>query len=295
MDTEQKLTIILTEFIKTTAIFLPDDIKQALEKMSFKEDGERAKAMYGCIEENIKRAAFTRRPICQDTGVPQFFIRIGTQCKFKDIIEKSIISAVKSATVSVPLRPNAIEYFSDKNTGNNCGSNTPYISYELIPYSDELEIEFYMSGGGSSLPGRAKVLMPLEGYKGIADFVLDTIVDYGINACPPLIVGVGLSCCAPTAALLSKKALLRDIGRPNENQKAAEMEENLKTALNNIGIGPMGLKGKESVLSVNIEYATHHPATLAVGVSVGCWATRKGRIVIKDDLSYKITSHKGAI
>lgn len=292
MEKKLELQKILIDFISKIAINLPDDVLECLNNLRKNETNERALKIYECMFENITKAENSNRPLCQDTGILQFFIKIGTKNPFIDILEDTIINSVMEATKIIPLRPNAIEYFEDKNTGNNCGSNTPLIEYELVKNSDILEIELYLAGGGCSLPGRAKVLLPLEGYKGIIDYVIDTVIDLGINACPPLVVGVGLSSCAPTAAKLSKKALLRPIGVSSKNEKAKKLEIQLKNALNSVGIGPMGLKGSESVLDVHIENATHHPATLGVGISVGCWATRRGKIIINNDLTFDIVSHK---
>ncbi|MFA6866782.1 MAG: L(+)-tartrate dehydratase subunit alpha [Clostridia bacterium] len=292
MDYTKKLEEVMTNFISTVAINLPQDVLSCLEDMKQNETNVRANKLYDCMFDNIDKASISKRPLCQDTGILQFFIKVGTHNKYIDILENTIKNSVVAATKATPLRPNAIEFFEDKNTGNNCGSNTPLIEYELVPNSDILEIQLYLAGGGCSLPGRAKVLYPLEGYKGIVDYVMDTVIDLGVNACPPLIVGVGLSCCAPTAGMLSKKALLRNVGIRNENKKAALLETQLINGLNEVGIGPMGLMGDKSVLDVHIEYATHHPATLAVGVSVGCWATRRGKIIINNDLSYNIVSHR---
>jgi L(+)-tartrate dehydratase alpha subunit len=138
------------------------------------------------------------------------------------------------------------------------------------------------------------VLMPSAGYEGIVRYVFDTIVDWGINACPPLVVGVGIGTDAPTSAKLSKKAMLRPVGSANAHPLAADMEKRLKDGLNAIGLGPQGLSGKASVMDVHIEYMAHHPSTLGVGITVGCWASRRGTIRFNDDLSYDIISHKGA-
>ena len=163
MENELKLQKILIDFISKIAINLPDDVIGRLNEMKENETDERALKIYECMFENITKAVKTNRPLCQDTGILQFFIKIGTKNPYIDILEEIIKNSVKEATKIIPLRPNAIEYFEDKNTGNNCGRNTPLIEYELVKNSDILEIELYLAGGGCSLPGRAKVLLPLEG------------------------------------------------------------------------------------------------------------------------------------
>ena len=136
--------------------------------------------------------------------------------------------------------------------------------------------------------------MPLDGVQGIKDFVYETVLDRGINACPPLIVGIGLGTCAVTSAELSKKALLRPLNQPAADEKNRALEEEIREDLDRMGIAPLGFGGSRSVLGVRIEAAAHHPATLGVGVSTGCWATRRGEILFHEDLSYEILSHTEA-
>lgn len=294
MQEKNRLIEIMTDFISVVSIRLPDDVYRRLDEMRRAEDGRIASELYECIFDNLEKAEKLQRPLCQDTGVLQFFIKVGTRFPYLDELEEAIVEAVKVATEKTPLRHNVVECFTEHNTGNNVGTRAPFIEWEVVPGSDKLHIDLYLAGGGCSLPGRSKVLMPLEGYEGIAKYVFDTVVEWGINACPPLVVGVGIGTCAASAALLSKKALLRPVGSPNPNPQAAEMEKLMKEGLDKIGIGPLGLTGRQSVQSVQIEYAAHHPATLGVGITVGCWATRRGSIDITSGLEADITSHKEA-
>ena len=287
----EQLTQFISQFISLVAKNLPTDIEAALEQLKDDEEKPLAKELYECIFQNLKMAKDLQRPICQDTGIVQFFIKAGTKFPYLDEIEDILKNAVLDATQRTPLRHNAVKTFSEHNTGTNCGKGVPWIEWEIIPKSSELHFDVYFAGGGCSLPGRSKVFMPADGYEGIVKYVLDTVVDWGVNACPPLIVGVGIGSCSPTAAILSKKALLRPVGTINSNSQAAELESLLKEGLNNIGIGPLGLTGKKSVMDVHVEFADHHPATLAAGISVGCWATRRGSVTINADFSYKIHSH----
>ena len=153
------------------------------------------------------------------------------------------------------------------------------VSYtHLVPNSDKCEIYAYMAGGGCTLPGKAMVLMPGAGYEGVTDFVLDQMTTYGLNACPPLLVGVGVGTSVETAALNSKKALMRPIGSHNDNANAAKMEKLLEDGINAIGLGPQGMGGKYSVMGVNIENTARHPSTIGVAVNVGCWSHRRGHL-----------------
>ncbi|MDR0751340.1 MAG: L(+)-tartrate dehydratase subunit alpha [Christensenellaceae bacterium] len=290
-----KLESIISKIIACTAIELPTDVYESLQTMQKNETQPLASELYSCIFDNLDKATALKRPLCQDTGVLQFFVKCGTKFPFLDDIEETLIAAVRNSTKSVPLRHNSVDCFTERNTGDNTGALSPWIEWEIAKGMNDLHIDLYMAGGGCSLPGRSKVLMPLEGYEGVVKFVFDTIVEWGINACPPLVVGVGIGTCAATAALLSKKALLRKIGTHNQDPKARDMEIRLKNGLDSIGIGPLGLTGSQSVQCVNIEFASHHPATLGVGITVGCWATRRGSVHINSDLTYTILSHANSI
>ena len=291
MDNKQKLKSILADFIKTVSIRLPDDVEKRIRELAAEEKDGLGKNMYDCILENLALAKKYDRPLCQDTGVLQFFIKVGTKFPLLDELEDCIIEASSFATLNTPLRPNVVEPLGEHNTGNNVGYKAPYIEWEIVPGSDELSVMLYMAGGGCSLPGRSKVLMPLEGVEGVKKFVYDTILDWGVNACPPLLVGIGLGTCAATSAMLSKKAILRPIGTVCDNEKGAKLEKELQEELDKIGIAPLGFGGKHSVLAVHVECAGHHPATLGVGITTGCWATRRGEVKIDKDLNFSYTMH----
>lgn len=289
----QKMVDILGKFIDLVSKELPDDVMAKLSELRAEEESPLAKTIYDVMFDNLDKAKKLNRPSCQDTGVIQFFIRAGAKFPFlgglRDILREATIAATKSA----PLRLNAVEVFDEVNTGTNVGTNVPFIEWEIVDDSSNVEIEVYQAGGGCSLPGRSIVLPPLAGYEGAMKFVFDTIVDWGINACPPLVVGVGIGTCSNSAALLSKKAMLRPIGTSHPHPKAAMMEKKIEEGLNAIGLGPQGISGKKSVMAVHVEGMAHHPSVLGVGVTVGCWANRHGVIRFDAHLNYEIVSHKG--
>ena len=123
--------------------------------------------------------------------------------------------------------------------------------------------------------------------------MLDQMTSYGLNACPPLLVGVGVATSVETAALLSKKALMRPLGSPNDNARAAEMERLLEDGINAIGLGPQGMSGKLSVMGVHIENTARHPSAIGVAVNVGCWSHRRGHVIFDKDLNATVTTHSG--
>ena len=290
---QEKFIDIIANFTDYASKKLPDDVLARLTEMRAQEDTEMAKLIYDAMFEDLKLADELSRPCCQDTGVLQYFVQVGTRFPLIDDIEDCLREAVKKATIQAPLRHNVVEVFDEKNTGNNIGTRIPWIDWEVVPNRDDVRIYMYMAGGGCSLPGTAKVLMPLEGYEGVVKFVFDQITSYGINACPPLLVGIGIAGSVEVAAKLSKKALLRPIGSSNSNLRGAELEKMIEKGLNDINIGPGGLTGKNSVMGVNIEQAGRHPATIAVGLSTGCWAHRRALIKIDADMNYEMLSHKG--
>ncbi len=291
----EKFIDTMARFTVYTGIYLPDDIYAKLKELREKEDSDLATIIYDAMFEDLKLAEQLGRPLCQDTGVIQYFVQVGTGFPLLDEMEDCLREAVKRATILGPLRHNAVEVFDEKNTGNNIGKRIPWIDWEIIPNSDEAKIYVYMAGGGCSLPGIARVLMPLEGYEGIVKLVFDQITSYGINACPPLLVGIGIAGSVEVAAKLSKKALLRPIGSQNSNPRGAELEARIEAGLNAIQIGPGGFTGENSVMGVHIEEAARHPATIAVGLSTGCWAHRRAVIKFNADMEYQSVSHKGAV
>ena len=281
------------KFVDLVSKQLPDDVMAKLKELRAEETTPLAKAIYDVMFENMDKALTLNRPTCQDTGVIQFFVRSGAKFPLLGQLREILREATILATKSAPLRLNAVEVFDEKNTGTNVGSHVPFIEWEIVDDSANIEIEVYQAGGGCSLPGRSIVLPPLAGYEGAMKFVFDTIVDWGINACPPLVVGVGIGTCSNSAALLSKKAMLRPVGTSHPHPKAAGMEKKIEEGLNAIGLGPQGISGKKSVMAVHVEGMAHHPSVLGVGVSVGCWANRHGVIRFDENLKYEIISHKG--
>ena len=291
----QDITNIMGKFTSYIGKRLPTDVKQKQAELRKKEENPLAIAIYDTMDENQQAADKLNRPSCQDTGVIQYFVTAGAKFPLLGELEDILKNATIEATHLGPLRHNAVETFEEKNTGTNAGSKIPWLDWEIVPGSDECTIEVYMAGGGCTLPGSAKVLMPGQGYEGVAEFVFDVITSRGVNACPPLLVGVGVSTSVETAARLSKKAILKPVNVRNPNDKAALMEDLLEAGLNEVGIGPQGLTGKNSVMGVNIESSARHPSTIGVAVSTGCWAHRRGTINFKSDSSYEVLSHEGVV
>ena len=289
----QKMTEIMAKFVGYTGKVLPDDVTAKLLELSERETQPLAREIYKTMFENQRLAKELNRPSCQDTGVIQFFVRCGANFPLIGELEELLREAVLQATREAPLRHNSVETFDEYNTGKNVGKGTPSVFWEIVPNSSECEIHTYMAGGGCSLPGKATVLMPGMGYEGVVKFVMDIMTSYGINACPPLLVGVGVGTSIDVASLLSKKALMRPLGSKNQNERATLTEKLLEDGINALHIGPQGMGGDKSVMGVNIEHGSRHPSVISVAVNVGCWNHRRGHVVFDKDGKYEILSHKG--
>ncbi len=286
---------MISRFISLVAVRLPDDVLPALASASKIESSPHARLVYEAMFRNLEIAIRRNVPLCQDTGVLEFFVGLGEGFPHAGDLLEAVREAVVRATDEGFLRPNVVDPVTGRNTGDNTGLGHPWVEIELLPGVNHADLRLYMAGGGSSRPGSARVLDPALGLEGVAEFVLNTVAEYGPPACPPLVVGVGLGPTVEIAALLSKKALLRTLGSRNPNPKIALLEERLADAINGLGVGPQGLGGRITVLAVHVEYAGRHPATLAVGVSTACWALRKGWLRVFPDLSYQVLTHGGAV
>jgi fumarate hydratase subunit alpha len=260
------------DLFKEAVIKLPDDVKKALEDAYKQEDHELACLNLKAILDNIEAAEKLGVPMCQDTGLPIVFVKLG-DVEVENLIE-GIKKGVARATEEVPLRPNVVDPITRQNTGNNTGNLIPQVDIELI--DDEiLQLTVFPKGIGSENNNALKMALPGEGIEGIKKFVLDTVIAAGGKPCPPIIVGVGIGGSSDLAMKLAKKALLSKIGERNPDETLAELEKGILKQINQTGIGPMGLGGKITALDVKILTADTHTAGLPIGVCIQCWAARQ--------------------
>lgn len=288
----EKMKGVMTKFIGLLSYRLPDDVETKLRELGGRETDPLAKAMFETMFLNQEKAWELKVPSCQDTGTLQFYVTCGEKFPLMGSIKEILTEATEESTAVTPLRPNAVQTFDEYNTKNNVGEGLPSVTWDIVD-GDKCEIYVYMSGGGCSLPGAATVFMPSEGYEAVTKFVLDRMTSYGINACPPLLVGVGIGTSVDAAAVNSKKALLRDVKSVNPNEKVAQFEKMLEDGINAIGIGPQGFGGDGSIMGLNVVNTARHPSALGCAVSIGCWAHRRGKITFDADLSYVLDSHRG--
>lgn len=288
-----QFTDLMAKFTAYFGKHLPDDVMASLKKLRAEQTSDIANIIYDTMFRDMDLAVKNNVPLCQDTGVIQYFVKVGAKFPLLGEMEECLREATRRASKAAPLRHNAVQIFDEKNTGDNTGVRIPWIDWQIVPDSDEADIYGYMAGGGCSLPGAAKVLMPLEGYEGVVKFVFDIMTERGINACPPLLVGIGIAGSCEVASTLSKRALMRSVDSHNSNPRGAEFEKLIRDGLNELNLGPGGLTGKETVMGVNVEQAARHPSCIAVGVSTGCWAHRRAHIHVRPDMTYDFVSHQG--
>lgn len=291
MVTKKVVEDVAVKLLELAATELPNDVKQALQRAYREEESKVGKAQLEAILKNVELAEKMRAPLCQDTGVIIFYIKAGSQVKGLDRVEMALHKATVRATREVPLRPNAVDPLTQENTGDNTGRFIPYIHWEVVP-GNTFEITVMPKGGGSENVSALGMLSPNEGIKGLEKFVIDTVVKAGAKPCPPTVLGVAVGGGADIAMMLAKAALLKPLNQSNPNLELAKLEEELRKAVNQTGIGPMGLGGKTTVLDVKVDYAHRHPASYPVAVAVQCWAARRASARILPNEKVRYLTHK---
>ena len=270
---------------------LPKDVRDTIRKAYQEEQSAIGKTQLKTILEDIDLADNMKLPMCQDTGIISFYVKVG--CKFSGIsvIEESLISALKRATTQVPLRPNIVHPLTRNNSGDNTGLRVPHIEWELDKNGDSLEITVFPKGAGSENMCSFKMLKPGEGVLGVKKFVIDTVAEAGGQPCPPIIVGVGIGGTADVVMGLAKKALLNPLDQQNPDPEIASLERELLQLINETGIGPQGLGGKYTALGVRVLLSYCHTASLPVGCAIQCWAARKSSARIDNDGTVTYLTH----
>ena len=279
MITQKQVEDTICRLYRDSVIELPDDVKNALKNAYDNESDETARLNLRAVLDNINAAHKNGIPMCQDTGLPIVFVKLGS-VKVENLY-KGIRKGVEKATKEVPLRPNVVDPFTRENTGTNTGKGIPLIDVEVVD-NDNLELTIFPKGFGSENNNALKMGLPGEGVEGVKRFVLDTVLSAGGKPCPPTRIGVGIGGSSDYALKLAKKALLRDIDSKNPDDLLAKLEDDMLELVNATGIGPMGLGGKTTALDVKIEVADTHTAGLPIGVCIQCWAARHAKALLKD-------------
>ncbi len=252
--------------------FLSSDMKQALDTAVAKEESPLGKQILNQLEENLEIAANDMIPICQDTGMAVIFIKVGQDVH---VIDGNLTEAVNEG-----VRRGYTEGFLRKSVVNdpilreNTKDNTPAVIHYEIVEGDKIEITVAPKGFGSENMSRIFMLKPADGIEGVKNAVLTAVSDAGPNACPPMVVGVGIGGTFEKCAILAKKALTRNLNQKPEVEYVRELEEELLEKINRLGIGPGGLGGSRTALAVNVETYPTHIAGLPVAVNICCHVNR---------------------
>jgi fumarate hydratase subunit alpha len=291
LETAKIVENVAFNILKQAVIYLPEDVKQTLKKAYAEETSETGKTQLKAILDNIELAEKYQAPVCQDTGTIIFYIKAGAKAKDLDKIEEALINATRRATKEVPLRPNSVDPFTQKNSGDNTGRYIPFLHWEIVP-GDSLELTVMTKGGGSENVCVTGMLVPGEGIRGLKKFVVDAVISAGAKPCPPNILGVAIGGGADIAMKLAKKTLLKPLNEPNQDPEIAKLEKEIFEAANMTGIGPMGLGGKTTVLGVHVDYAFRHPASFPAAVAFNCWAARRASARINADGTVEYLTHK---
>lgn len=278
MITQKQVEGVICNLFKQAVIELPSDVRKALEEAYKREEQDIARTNLEAILENIQAAEELEIPMCQDTGLPIVFVKLG-KVEVENLYQ-GVRKGVEKATKEIPLRPNVVDPLTRVNTGNNLGKLIPQIDVELVE-GEYIEFTVFPKGFGSENNNALMMGLPGDGVEGIKKFVVDTVIKAGGKPCPPTVVGVGIGGSSDMAMKLAKKALLREVGVLHNEGRIAELEKEILKLINDTGIGPMGLGGKTTALDVKIEYADTHTAGLPVGVCIQCWADRHASAVLK--------------
>lgn len=257
---------------------LEPDVAWAIARARSREESPVGKAVLAQLVENATIAEAERVPMCQDTGVALVFLEIGQDLHLVggDLTE-AVNRGVAQGYQEGYLRKSMLD---DPIRRKNTGDNTPAMIYTNVVPGDRLRIRVACKGGGSENMSRLQMLPPSAGWEGAKRFIVETVAQAGPNACPPVIVGVGIGGNFDKCALLAKLALLRPVGQPHPDPEWAAREEELLEAINKLGVGPMGLGGTVTALAVHIEVMGCHITALPVAVNIECHAHRHKEVVL---------------
>jgi len=252
--------------------FLSEDMDNALKKATENEKSVLGKKILDQLQENLKIAGEYMIPICQDTGMAVLFVEVGQDVHVADgLIEDAINEGVRQGYVDGYLRKSVVK---DPIIRENTKDNTPAVIHYSIVAGDKIKITFAPKGFGSENMSRVFMLKPADGIEGVKNAIMTAVTDAGPNACPPMVVGVGIGGTFEKCAILAKKALTREIGKNSDIEYVAELEKEMLQKINTLGIGPGGLGGTTTALAVNINTYPTHIAGLPVAVNICCHVNR---------------------
>lgn len=258
---------------------LGDDVVSFFEQAAQREESETGRDILGQILENARLAHDTPMPLCQDTGLAVVFLEIGQDVHLTGgDLEAAVDEGVRRGYGEGYLRKSAVA--DPIGARKNTGDNTPAMLHTRIVSGDKVRVIVAPKGGGAENMSALSMLKPSQGRQGAIDFIVDTVSKAGSNACPPLIVGVGIGGTFEKVAYLAKHSLLRRVGSTNPDPRLAELEDELERRCNMLGIGPAGLGGTITVMDVFIEELPAHIASMPVAVNIQCNSARHKEVVL---------------
>lgn len=267
-----EITAAIKEMCIQANHFLSPDMDKALKAATANEESPLGKKILNQLQENLKIAGEDMIPICQDTGMAVFFIEIGQDVHFTGgVLENAINEGVREGYTDGYLRKSVVK---DPLIRENTKDNTPAVIHYSIVSGDKVKITFAPKGFGSENMSRVFMLKPADGIEGVKNAILTAVSDAGPNACPPMVVGVGVGGTFEKCAIMAKKALTREAGTHSDIEYVAELETEMLEKINKLGIGPGGLGGSTTALAVNINTYPTHIAGLPVAVNICCHVNR---------------------
>jgi fumarate hydratase subunit alpha len=268
-----KITEVVARLCQQANYLLPRDVQEALAKALAKEESPRARTILTQIADNARVAQEKSIALCQDTGIAEIFMNLGQDVHVDgEILQDAVNKGVALGYTMGYLRTSIV---ADPLDRVNTNDNTPaQLTIAMVP-GDRIEITVLPKGGGTENASSLRMFSPSAGWPTIVEFVVETVREKGINACPPLIVGVGIGGSFSAVAKLAKSALLRQVGSTPGDRAYAVREKDLLDAVNALGIGPMGMGGRTTALAVHIEHAPCHIACLPVAVAMHCHSLRR--------------------
>jgi len=251
---------------------VPPDVRAALAAAYEREQGRVARQLLGIILRNVEIADERRTLVCQDTGTPIYYVRLGTGVHLDGArVADAIRRGTERATREYPLRSSVCHPVTRENPQTNTGYRIPVMHWEFVPGATWVEILCIPKGSGSESMSFLRMLPPADGLAGVRRFVLESVVEAGAAPCPPCIVGVGVGGVADQCVALAKRASIRPIGTHNPDPALGALEDELLGRVNELGIGPQGLGGDTTALAVHVEHAYTHITHNPVAVNMQCW------------------------
>lgn len=274
----EQITNVVEKLCIEANQYLPSDVQGAIKRCRACEDWDIAKGVLDKIVSNFEIAQEEQVPICQDTGMACVFLEIGQDVHIVDgDLSEAIHEGVRRGYDKGYLRKSVVK---DPVRRGNTGDNTPAMIYTEIVPGDQLKITVGPKGFGSENMSTIRMFKPSAGLQGIKDFILETVEIAGPNPCPPMVVGVGIGGTFDKAALLAKKALMRNIDSENPDPFYADLEKEMLEKINELGIGPQGFGGKTTAIGLNIETLPTHIAGMPCAININCHVTRHQSEVI---------------